>query len=231
MFRSLIYVLSSVLSKTLLKQKCFQYRGSNIVYKFLLIFSRIYKMFFITLNYVIVPTPYGKLLIPKAGYASNRVLTLVIDLIEPQWKREFESIIRNAKCMIDVGAASDGYYSLKACRLNPSIYVIAVEPLFTEYYWLMNNVVLNNLQNNVRVLKKALGSRNDVVKINGEIVECITLDELTKKYYVQQVDVVKMDVEGWGYEVITGGMAMIKNVDLIYFLKCITLKKEKPSKC
>ncbi|WP_440059995.1 hypothetical protein ACSU1N_02240 [Thermogladius sp. 4427co] len=37
-------------------------------------------------------------------------------------------MIKRAKVFIDVGAASDGYYSLIAAKLNRNTYVIAVEP-------------------------------------------------------------------------------------------------------
>lgn len=224
---SFLVRIFNAMSKPLLHMKYFQYRGSNIVYIFFSLFSRIYKVFFIMCDYVIVPTPYGKLLIPKSGYASNRVLTLMTDLVEPQWKFEFESMIKNARCMIDVGAASDGFYSLKACKLNPNIIVIAVEPLSTEYCWLMNNVVLNSLQSNVKVLKKALGSYKGTVKIDGEIVECTTLDELVQEHHVQQVDIIKIDVEGLGYEVITEGTITIKRYKPAVFFEVHSIKERK----
>jgi precorrin-6B methylase 2 len=51
-------------------------------------------------------------------------------MIEPQWQPYFESLIRcvNEGVLVDVGAAADGWYSLKACKMNPKIRVVAVEP-------------------------------------------------------------------------------------------------------
>lgn len=220
-----ILKVANVLMSALTRYKWLQYRGSELVYKLLVLFSSIYKAFFVAKDYVIVPTPYGKLFLPKTGYAANRIITFMLDLIEPQWRNEFESTAKNVNCMIDVGAASDGYYSLKACRLNPKILVIALEPSSSEYYWLINNVVLNKLFNNVKVLKYALGNSINCMIIDSEYVKCLTLDELVTKHAITGVNVIKIDVEGSGYEVITGGMNTIKRYKPVIFFEVHNVKE------
>jgi len=47
---------------------------------------------------------------------------------------------------IDVGAASDGYYTLRACKINPEIKTVAIEPLREEYRYLLYNISIIHVQ-------------------------------------------------------------------------------------
>ena len=80
--------------KCLSRYRILQYRGSNVVYLTLTGISKLYALFFTTTNHFIVPTPYGKLYLQKKGYSSGRILTCLLDMVEPQWQPYFESLIR-----------------------------------------------------------------------------------------------------------------------------------------
>jgi len=67
-------------------------------------------------------------------------------LVEPQWRDYFDKHIAKAKYFIDIGAASDAYYTIRAAKLNPSIKIIAVEPLPTEYKYILCNITLKKIR-------------------------------------------------------------------------------------
>ena len=120
--------------------------------------------------------------------------------------------------IIDLGA-NEGYSVLKTKEIAPKSKTIAVEPNSTAFRILKKNVEANNLKN-VILVNKAVTSRNgkisfEVVKGRSEVgavnvykkfrrkdrlkkitVSSITLEELCKKYKVDKIDLLKMDVEG-----------------------------------
>jgi len=100
----------------------------------MVLFAKAYRLLFIGQSHVVLPTIWGaRLIIPKNSFAANRYATLMLGLVEPQWKNSFEQATAKARVFIDVGAASDGYYTLRACKINPEIKIVAIEPLRNEY--------------------------------------------------------------------------------------------------
>ncbi len=94
--------------KTLSHYKVFQYRGSQTMYLTLSVISRAYMAFFAATNYMLIPTPYGKLYLPKTGYSSSRVITYMMDMVEPQCATYFEELVKcsSNNVLVDIGAAS-----------------------------------------------------------------------------------------------------------------------------
>ena len=80
--------------KRLSRFRILQYRGSNEVYLALTAISKLYALLFATTDYYVVPTPYGRIYLPKKGYSSGRILTCLLDMVEPQWQPYFESLIK-----------------------------------------------------------------------------------------------------------------------------------------
>ena len=200
--------------KCLSRYRILQYRGSNVVYLTLTGISKLYALFFTTTDYYIVPTPYGKLYLPKKGYSSGHILTCLLDMVEPQWQPYFESLIRcmTEGVLVDIGAAADGWYSLKACKMNPKIRVVAVEPSSFEFYWLINNLTLNGCRERISLLKVALSDTDEIVDLNGEKVHSMRLDELLKAAGIayRDVKILKIDVEGMGYRVLKGALKTLQ---------------------
>jgi len=178
---------------------------------------------FIAMDYSIVPTPYGKLYLPKKGYSSGRILTYIMDMVEPQCALYFEELVKYAKetVLVDIGAAADGWYSIKACKLNPKIRVIAVEPSSYEYGWLINNLDSNSCRGRVFPLKVALGNTTEVLNLNGEEVRCMKLDDLltTIGVTLKEVKILKIDVEGMGLRVIKGALKTLQKGIPVIFLE------------
>lgn len=143
----------------------------------------------------------------------------MIGMYETEWKSYFDYYIRFARVFIDVGAAADGYYVLRACKLNSRIRVIAIEPLESEYKYLLRNIYANGLLGRVIPLKLALGDYCGETTIDGERVKLTTLDELSSKLLLPAISIVKIDVEGAGLSVIKGASQVIKKFKPIFFVE------------
>lgn len=195
------------------------YRGSTTVWLVLGAISNLYKILFPRLNYVILPTIWGaRLVLPKYGFSEGRYITIMLGVVEPQWKNLFIKYISRAKVFLDVGAAADGYYSLLACKLNPNIKVLAIEPLRNEYKYLVRNIEINNMLGKIIAINIALCEENKTIKINGHEVKCVKLDELFSTMNLPSIDVIKLDVEGAGYKVLRGGIkTILKYKPVIFF--------------
>jgi hypothetical protein len=212
----------SMFLKVILRIRWLQYRGSFVVYMLLRLLGRLYKVVFIFSRDVIVPTLWGAVFrLPKArSYAGeSRYLTLMLGLVEPQWKDYFDNIIVNAQIFIDIGAAGDAYYSIKACKSNPRIRVIAVEPLAQEYRYMLLNISQNKCDQNVLPVNMALCREEGLIDISNQKIRCITLDTLVAKLSLNRVDMIKIDVEGAGGEIIEGGIKTITSYKPIIFFE------------
>ena len=133
----------------------------------------------------VIPTCYGKLRLPRYGYSSGRALTLLLDMVEPQIMDIFEKYIKSFKngYFIDIGAAADAWYSIKACNMNPNITVIAIEPLKTEYLYMVDNLRRCCPKGKVIPLKIAVGNTRGIINIEGEYVRCLPLDDIITVSY------------------------------------------------
>jgi len=199
------------ISNVLSRSKIFQFRGSKFIYLLMVLFAKAYRLLFIGQSHVVLPTIWGaRLIIPKNSFAANRYATLMLGLVEPQWKNSFEQAIAKARVFIDVGAASDGYYTLRACKKNPEIKIVAIEPLHNEYRYFLHNISINSCIGKAIPINAAACENAGSIEIDGEHVACVSIDDLTSQLKLQRVDVIKIDVEGAGAGVIKGGVNAIR---------------------
>ncbi|MDG4865310.1 FkbM family methyltransferase [Streptomyces sp. T-3] len=130
----------------------------------------------------------------------------------------FFDLARNARRFVDIGAFS-GIYTLLACRANPDLTAVAVEPNPASRRLLRRNVAVNFLHARVDVSDKALSDTpgrtrlaipSDVTAASllpttgaqhGVDVDVVTGDELLG---TEPVDLVKIDVEGLEPQVLRG---------------------------
>jgi hypothetical protein len=169
-------MMNRMLSKVALRSKFLQYRGSYAIYLFLRVLAKMYKAMFILANDIFVPTLWGaKFILPKSrSFAESRYFTIMLGLVEPRWRGYFDKYIAKAKYFIDIGAASDAYYTIRACKLNPPIKIIAIEPLPIKYKYMIRNIALNSCAHNVISLNIALSSTEGTITISD------------KKFHAQQ---------------------------------------------
>lgn len=103
--------------------------------------------------------------------------------------------------------------------------IYAFEPLSENYLLLLRTIQLNNLSSTVVPVKKALGASRGIQQViqhgsasfiseifnldKGEEIEVITLDEFVVENNLE-VGFIKLDVEGYELEVLTGAKETIK---------------------
>jgi len=143
----------------------------------------------------------------------------------------WERLIQPGQTILDVGA-NVGYYTLLAAdRLGPNGVVYAFEPVNQNFHRLNDNLELNHFEHVIPV-KYALGAEiNRSVKIylgqdeewgmssitehsarsgHTEIIPVNTLDHFVSEYGLSQLDILKMDVEGYEPLVLQGGMQALR---------------------
>jgi len=214
-------MMKRIVSKVVLRSRFLQYRGSHTIYLFLRVLAKVYRTMFILASDIFVPTIWGaKFILPKSrSFAESRYFTIMLGLVEPQFRDYFDKYIVKAKYFLDIGAASDAYYTIRACKLNPSIKIIAVEPLSTEYKYMMRNIALNSCTHNVIPLNIALSSTEGTITISNQKIPCTTIDTLVKKLHLPCIDVIKIDVEGAGAEIIKGATKTITKCKPVIFFE------------
>lgn len=136
--------------------------------------------------------------------------------VEPKTREWFASQIKSGDIVFDVGA-NIGLYSVLFSQLTDNTY--AFEPTDTYELLLLPNLARNNITN-VKTFKLALGANSGVFEdkiyriwgqspVQAEF-NFTTLDEFSviPKY-------IKIDVDGFDYEVLLGGKNLLLNNDVV----------------
>jgi FkbM family methyltransferase len=146
-----------------------------------------------------------------------------------------QRLVRKDSVIIDVGA-NIGFYSVMLAKRVGSVF--SFEPSTREHELLCKNLTLNGLSN-VKVFKQALGSRTGAEKLfindanhgansfvdspsnegSFEEVEVITLDDVMATESPSQIDLIKIDVEGWEHEVLKGSKKIIEKFRPVIFFE------------
>lgn len=149
-----------------------------------------------------------------------------------------KEIVKRHDIIIDIGANA-GYYALLESRLACRGHVYAIEPV-PKNVWLLNrNIELNNCKN-VYVFRCAIGDKNGRGKMylydkgnlcsftkniqnesTGKIdIPIMTLDSFVEKNVSGYPTLIRMDVEGYEYQIIKGMTDILKsNKPMILFIE------------
>ena len=125
--------------------------------------------------------------------------------------RVFDTYVLYTKVVIDLGA-NIGAFSLLCASFNKAIKIYAVEPEPNNLLLLNKNIAHNNMTEQIISVPLAVTDEdNKIVKLDDNhgstsmldqpsdkaiSVNTITLESLLKKYSLNYVDVLKIDVEG-----------------------------------
>ena len=151
--------------------------------------------------------------------------------IEHKTKNIFLENISMYDTVIDVGAHIGEYSLIAMKKMGNTGQVISIEPLDDGCKWLQNNISINNFTNH-NVMQCAVGSKSGLMtlyrnSVNGPFgylesivngkklcestkVKMTTIDEILEKNNIQNVDMLKIDVEGFEYDVLIGCLHSFK---------------------
>jgi FkbM family methyltransferase len=153
----------------------------------------------------------------------------------------FRGLARQSRVFLDIGA-NTGFFSLLACAENPSINVIAFEPVPRVFDRLNLNISLNHWEDRCQLSKKAVSDHSGMVsfyvpidgvprhaRIKGSAdlgVKCetievsmTTIDEAVRN--VGEIDLVKIDVERAEDCVLRGMTKTLQESGPIIFIECV----------
>ncbi len=127
--------------------------------------------------------------------------------------------------VLDIGANIGCHTLLFAKLVGTEGKVIAFEPMSYAFLKLKRNIQLNNF-NNIKLEKVALSNINTSQDIHfqsswtldgasqcqdsKEFINFINLDDYVRTNLINKIDFIKLDVDGYEYKVISGGLATLK---------------------
>ena len=138
---------------------------------------------------------------------------------------------------IDVGA-NIGYFSLVVAKQFNNAKVYAVEPVSKTYEMLCKNIAFNQCQEKIIPINSAVGNQQGVVdiidnrgpknhifvdslnlsknqKYSHETAEVTTLDNTVNKLKISEIDLIKVDIEGYESYFIDGAKQTLSQLPLL----------------
>ena len=151
--------------------------------------------------------------------------------LEEDILRCWEATAKRAKVVLDVGANA-GIYSLAALAVQPDVVVHAFEPTPEIAAWLRATAKLNGLKNlyvheaavlrddgqaTLKRFRGELGNNEgmnfvvrDIGNSDAERVKTVSLDQFCQDHSIDQVDLLKLDVQGQEYSALKGAEHLIR---------------------
>jgi FkbM family methyltransferase len=144
-------------------------------------------------------------------------------------KRFLEQVLKPGGLVVDVGA-NIGMISIRSAKLvGPTGRVIAIEPNPGIAPFCKENIRLNGLEN-VTVFQTALGAKEGMTSFNcdksddcsrvsdkgGVEVPITLLDKVMEIEPTRDIDLLKVDVEGYEFVVLEGAVKSLARTRLIY---------------
>ena len=146
-----------------------------------------------------------------------------LDGFEPETMTTVAALARRVKVFVDIGA-NTGIYSVLVATVNTSSRVYAFEPVVDIFHALHKNVQGNELPN-VVAFCEAMGDHVGAVGIEvpktnlnfptesslregfrpntyTQLTPCTTLERFVSDHRLTEIDLIKVDVEGFEYEVL-----------------------------
>lgn len=158
---------------------------------------------------------------PDSSFGSLIFYTQLPDYIEMSFLMK---IALNNSIIFDVGAGI-GDYSLIAGSQNKKNQVFSFEPTHTSHLRFLENISLNNIKN-INLDSRVISNNsngvyfnhkeiNEISHINtkgaGEKCQSISIDEFCEEKDINNIDLIKIDVEGAESFILEGMHKMIKN--------------------
>lgn len=154
-----------------------------------------------------------------------------------------EKYLKPGNIMIDVGAHIGSLSLIAANKVGETGKVLAFEPSPKFFAILQKNISLNNLTERIKSYQVALGNSEGTVYLN-EAVNDDTTNHIAKSgtpvpsntldAYTQNLDAIhllKIDVEGYEYEVLSGAQSTLKKTKVVYieFITNVLAERQVPA--
>lgn len=167
-------------------------------------------------------------------YTNPRLSHIIydVDIEEGKIKQAFLDLIQDGDIVIDVGANIGEYSLIAAQKVKQNGQVISIEPLKETVQTLKNNFQLNNFSN-FEIINKVIGNETKKVNLYKQLdggtmgfvdssltgrnfnkageVEMTTIDEILLTRNLENVKVMKIDIEGYEFELLKGAKESLKN--------------------
>ena len=164
---------------------------------------------------------------------------LIHGIHEPLTTHLVNEEIRSGMKIIDIGS-NIGYYAILESRLvGKSGKIFSIEPSPTNFELLKENLELQN-EKNFELYNLAIGDKNEEIefliskksnwsKIKGKTdivgenevikVSSKTLDEFCEQNKIENIDLIRMDVEGYEFNIINGAEKILKKFKPIIMIE------------
>ncbi len=162
-------------------------------------------------------TQYKTIVLGEKIFFDNKYSLISYQSLFVTAKSFFKYIKKNEIfTVIDVGA-NLGFFSKTVRHFFPSSKIYAIEPVPSVRTCLEENfkndkllksvgVALSNKQGSVRMSTSGINTQNSMVSNSGNlVVPATTLNMFTKKNYISQIDLLKIDTETFEAHVLRGG--------------------------
>ena len=180
------------------------------------------------------PVDIGNGLKMYFDYTNPRLSHIVYDddIEEGKSKQAFLDLIDDGDIVIDVGANIGEYSLIAAQKVKQNGKVISIEPLKETAQTLTKNFQLNNFTN-YEVITKVIGNENKKVNLYKQMaggtmgfvdstligrkfekvdeVEMTTIDEILSTRNIENVKIMKIDIEGYEFELLKGAKNSLQN--------------------
>lgn len=141
-------------------------------------------------------------------------------------ERYMLKLAENCDTIFDIGA-NIGYYSIQFAEAENAI-IYAFEPMSYQFETLQRNISLNSISN-VKAIKKIVSDKDGAERIyfsgfentgksslvkktnQYEDIDAITLDSYCESQNIKRVDLIKIDVEGFEFNVLNGFRNMLES--------------------
>lgn len=103
--------------------------------------------------------------------------------------------------IIDIGASNGDFSIFCATKLRAEK-VISYEPDQKAFELLINNIRINDVVNKIKPYSLGVSSLKEEIEINGELHKAVPIEEIFRQNELDSCDLLKMDCEGWEYEIL-----------------------------
>ena len=171
-------------------------------------------------------------------------LALYLQQFEPEVRAAIRRITKPGMTVLDIGANIGAHTLLFSSLAGSTGRVVAFEPTDFAYHKLQKNLSLNPGLG-VELVHAALADRTmsrqqvdlraswqtDGGRSNGiSTVDLIRLDEWAPAHHLTRIDVIKLDVDGYEYPVLAGGLATITRTRPTFIIEATGLHFSNPSR-